>query len=39
MGTKKLEAELTIRAGSIVYDLNGISIPEYKPQPATAAGR
>jgi len=26
-GTQKLEAELTIRAGNIVWDLNGISIP------------
>lgn len=26
-GTKKLEAELTIRAGKIVWDLNGISVP------------
>jgi dihydroorotase len=24
-GTKKLEAELTVRAGKIVWDLNGIS--------------
>jgi dihydroorotase len=24
-GTKKLEAELTIRAGKIAWDLNGIS--------------
>jgi len=28
-GTQKLEAELTIRAGSIVWDLNGISVPAY----------
>lgn len=27
-GTQKLEAELTIRAGNIVWDLNGISIPD-----------
>lgn len=27
-GTQKLEAELTIRAGSIVWDLNGISIQD-----------
>ena len=26
-GTQKLEAELTIRAGKIVWDLNGISAP------------
>jgi dihydroorotase len=24
-GTKKLEAELTIRAGKVVWDLNGLS--------------
>jgi len=28
-GTKKLEAELTIRAGRIVWDLNGISGPQW----------
>jgi len=28
-GTKKLEAELTIRAGKIVWDLNGISGPQW----------
>lgn len=27
MGTKKLECEMTIRAGKIVYDLNGIATP------------
>ena len=27
-GTEKLEAELTVRAGNIVWDLNGISIPD-----------
>lgn len=26
-GTKKLEAELTIRAGRVVWDLNGMSVP------------
>ena len=26
-GTQKLEAELTLRAGRIVWDLNGISTP------------
>lgn len=32
-GTQKLEAELTIRAGRIVWDLNGISAPLYeKPE-------
>jgi dihydroorotase len=29
-GDKKLEAELTVRAGKIVWDLNGISAVEYK---------
>lgn len=29
-GDKKLSAELTIRAGKIVWDLNGISMPEFK---------
>jgi dihydroorotase len=32
MGTQKLEAELTIRSGSIVWDLNGISVPLYNKQ-------
>jgi dihydroorotase len=30
-GTQKLECELTIRDGDVVYDLNGISMPEWKP--------
>jgi dihydroorotase len=29
-GNKKLEAELTIRAGKIVWDLNGLSAKEWK---------
>ena len=29
-GTQKLEAELTIRAGDIVWDLNGISIADFR---------
>ena len=29
-GNKKLEAELTIRAGKIVWDLNGLSAQEWK---------
>jgi len=29
-GDRKLEAELTIRAGKIVWDLNGISAPEWE---------
>jgi dihydroorotase len=28
-GTQKLEAELTLRAGKIVWDLNGISAPDW----------
>jgi dihydroorotase len=29
MGTQKLEAELTVRAGKIVWDLNGLCVPEW----------
>ena len=29
-GDKKLECELTLRKGQIVWDLNGISQPEWK---------
>jgi dihydroorotase len=32
---KKLECELTIRAGKIVYDLNGIATPVYPPKVVT----
>jgi dihydroorotase len=28
-GDRKLEAELTIRGGRIVWDLNGLSAPEW----------
>jgi dihydroorotase len=31
-GTQKLEAELTIRAGKIVWDLNGISAPVWEEE-------
>ncbi len=31
-GTKKLEAELTVRAGRIVWDLNGISMPVWSDE-------
>jgi dihydroorotase len=31
-GDQKLEAEMTIRAGNIVWDLNGLAAEEYKPQ-------
>jgi len=30
-GTQKIEVELTLRAGKIVYDLNGRAVPEYSP--------
>jgi dihydroorotase len=29
MGKEKLEAELTFRAGRVVWDLNGLSMPEW----------
>ena len=29
---KKLQCEMTIRAGAIVYDLNGIANPIYPPK-------
>ena len=32
IGTQKLEAELTIRAGRIVWDLNGISAPLWEEE-------
>jgi len=32
-GTQKLQCELTIRNGKIVYDLNGISRPDWKTLP------
>ncbi|HRI21809.1 MAG TPA: hypothetical protein PLA68_12690, partial [Panacibacter sp.] len=31
-GTQKLQAELTIRAGKIVWDLNGISAPTWEEE-------
>lgn len=33
-GKQKFECEMTIRAGGIVYDLNGIANPIYPPKPA-----
>ena len=33
-GTKKLECEMTIRGGKIVYDLNGIANPVVVPNPS-----
>ena len=32
---KKLQCEMTIRAGTIVYDLNGIANPIYPPKKVT----
>jgi dihydroorotase len=37
-GKQKLECELTMRAGKIVYDLNGITHPIVVPQTSTVAG-
>jgi dihydroorotase len=31
-GTKKLETELTLRAGKVVWDLNGISMPAWETE-------
>ena len=33
---KKLECEMTIKGGKIVYDLNGIADPVYAPRPSRA---
>ncbi len=33
MGTKKLECELTIHDGHVVWDLNGISMPDWQKVP------
>lgn len=38
-GTQKLECELTIRAGQVVWDLNGLSRPVWTEQVKAAAGR
>jgi len=32
-GTQKLQCELTVRAGKVVYDLNGITRPDWKTLP------
>lgn len=32
-GTKKLECQMTLRAGQIVYDLSGLSMPEWEHAP------
>jgi dihydroorotase len=36
---KKLECEMTIKGGKIVYDLNGIANPVYPPNPSSNQGR
>jgi len=33
-GTQKITAQLTVRAGQVVYDLNGIAAPDWKTMPA-----
>ena len=33
-GTQKLECQLTLRAGQVVYDLNGASLPDWEQAPA-----
>jgi dihydroorotase len=38
-GTQKLQCELTIRDGKVVYDLNGISRPAWDAPQATEAKR
>jgi dihydroorotase len=35
-GTQKLTAEVTIKDGRIVYDLNGLASPEWSTLPATS---
>jgi dihydroorotase len=38
-GTKKLECEMTIRGGKIVYDLNGIADPVFVPNPPSTSSQ
>jgi len=38
-GTKKIECEMTIRAGKIVYDLNGIADPINAPAPKASVNQ
>ena len=38
-GTQKLECELTIRAGQVVWDLNGRAAPDWTTMPVGAAGQ
>ena len=37
-GTQKLECELTIRAGQVVWDLNGRAATDWTTMPATPQG-
>jgi dihydroorotase len=37
-GTQKLECELTIRAGQVVWDLNGRAAPDWSTMPAVPQG-
>jgi len=38
-GDRKLEIELTLRDGAVVWDLNGISMPPWQSLPADARGQ
>ena len=37
-GTQKLECEVTVRAGQVVWDLNGRAAPLWTDMPATPQG-
>ena len=37
-GTQKLECEVTIRAGQVVWDLNGRAAPDWTTMPAVPQG-
>jgi dihydroorotase len=37
-GTQKLTAEVTIKDGKVVYDLNGLASPEWSARPVKASG-
>jgi dihydroorotase len=37
-GTQKLECELTLRAGQVVWDLNGRAAPDWATMPTEAQG-
>jgi dihydroorotase len=39
VGTQKLECELTIKGGQVVWDLNGISRPLWNDSVSTAASK